>query len=371
MLVPAAGGEVVSPPLGLALHVLPSATTYGNVLVNVTCPQGVVAGQVIQIQTPAGQTAQVIVPAGVGAGMQFQASVPGAVPEVNGGAYANPDLKAYDDFLAGASRLTFHAIEPPKSSNTFKMLRIDAEGVFSGQAHGPSNPLRGGVSILLHFGKKGEGKPGKNVKNEEPWGAFTADIVLGDGSVPGHIVQTVSSAGLSGMNYYDRPNGPPVMSMDRSDKLEFYQKPSSCTDALSPFTKCQATEHTMTVNRPDGGLRLVATVALNKASCRRAWCDALCGIATFCSGPVFLLCCVASATVHYEMQSLTSAGTPTPVGGALYTQPGQLCCENCGGNAGLPDKGVVDLGAAPVQARRDVVAAIAYSARAFAAPDTA
>ena len=42
---------------------------------NITIPQGVVAGQVLQVQTPDGRTVQIPVPAGAQPGMVFQVRV--------------------------------------------------------------------------------------------------------------------------------------------------------------------------------------------------------------------------------------------------------------------------------------------------------
>ena len=59
---------------GLATGTIPMAAAQS--IMHVTCPEGVTAGQFIQITTPAGQSLQVAVPTGVAPGSVFSVQVP-------------------------------------------------------------------------------------------------------------------------------------------------------------------------------------------------------------------------------------------------------------------------------------------------------
>ena len=85
------------------------------------------------------------------------------------------DLEAYDAIL-GASRLTFRLVNAPSVCTTF---RVDADGT------------KDAFSILVNHDRA---RPGENRANDEPFGAFVADVVLGDGS-DNRVVQTVTCSG--------------------------------------------------------------------------------------------------------------------------------------------------------------------------------
>lgn len=86
------------------------------------------------------------------------------------------DLKAYDALLGGASRLRLRLVT--KRHLAWTTFRVDVDGA------------RDAFSILVHFDRN-PSHEGKNLVNKEPLGAFVADVVLGDGTDGGRVVQTV------------------------------------------------------------------------------------------------------------------------------------------------------------------------------------
>ena len=90
------------------------------------------------------------------------------------------DLKAYDELLAGASRLTLRLAKSNKAK-AFKTFRVDVDG------------RRDQLTILVNFDRD-PNNVGKDLRNAKPYNAFFADVLLGDGS-DGRIVQTVSNPG--------------------------------------------------------------------------------------------------------------------------------------------------------------------------------
>jgi hypothetical protein len=247
------------------------------------------------------------------------------------------DLKAYDELLAGASRLTLRLA---KSKQAFKTFRVDVDG------------RREVLTILVNFDRD-PNNVGKDLRNAKPYNAFFADVLLGDGA-DGRIVQTVSNPGSN----KDSLSQARVLSqsMDRGEALtvDGQAVPYGALNAgCDPFTKCRANEHAMTVKRPGGEVRLAATPALNEATCRRAWCDCILGVP--CCAGVGLWFCLAPPTVRYEVQDAARA----PLGAARYTEPKYtflyaVCCTDQ-----QPTGAFADLGTAPLEARRDIIVALA------------
>ena len=88
------------------------------------------------------------------------------------------DLKAYDGLLTSASRLTLRLVK----SKAFTTFRVDVDG------------RRDQLTIVVNFDRDPK-HVGKNLRNAEPFGAFVADVLLGDGA-DGRIVQTISNDGV-------------------------------------------------------------------------------------------------------------------------------------------------------------------------------
>ena len=242
--------------------------------------------------------------------------------------------------LSKAQTMSFHQVAKKDSKKALYVLRVDVDGVV------------GALSILLHLGLD-RAQPAKRDANT-PYFAFAADVVLGDGQ-DGRVVQTVSCAGVGdqGLGGATRGKGLPVEVIDRGSATPIYvERPSDTWQLCAPLLTCRVPEDALTVQRGAAGVRLVATSALNGAGCRRAWVDYLISIPTFCSGPVCLLCCVAPPTRHYEVQDAQQS----PLGGARYAVPGHTFCKTCYLPGGM-DGNRIDFGAAPLEARRDIVAA--------------
>jgi hypothetical protein len=244
------------------------------------------------------------------------------------------DLAAYDALLAGASNLSFYAGRNVKDVAVMT-YSVAVDGAL------------GALTIRVNHDRA---QPGKSLSNVDPFDAFVADVLLGDGS-DGRVVQTVTCAGRRGVDYYKTPVAD-SQSMDRGGaKFGLRHEPATdencgCWDCK----KCQSAEHAYVVVRADGGgVRLAATPALNGAKCRRCACDVLCSIPTFFSGPVCMSICWARPNEYYELQDDARA----PLGGARYTEVGHTFCAECCN--GLERKRI-NLGSAPLQARQDLVA---------------
>ena len=253
------------------------------------------------------------------------------------------NLKAYDELLAGASRLTFRL---SKGKEAFTTFRVDVDG------------RRDQLTILVNFDRD-PNNVGKNLRNEAPFGAFVADVLLGDGA-DGRIVQTVWNDGVKDLSSA-RVN---AQSMDRGEALTVDGKgvPYGALNAgCDPFTKCRANEFAMTVKRPGGEVRLAATPALNAATCRRAWCD--CVLCVPCCGGVGLWFCLAPPTAHYEVQDAARA----PLGAARYAEPKYTCLYGACCLAQQASGAFADLGTAPLEARRDIVVALVAQIGAISA----
>ena len=274
-------------------------------------------GFMIQAQIN-GQTIQAQVPPGLQPGATFSVQVP-AAPVDDPAANA-----AYDALLTGASRLTFplHFEHGPydRATESWGQPFLDVEA-----------DDRAAFRVKLDFG---------NVETaRQSYGKYEAQIVLG-----GSVVQTVSSAGgppLKGL----RPSGQrlpdPVasQSMDRGE-------------ALTVQVKRTNREEVVHLTRGGGGGLSLVTPPPDKKRCYAAGC---CLAGTFF--PVTCALSIVLAFIPVETGRETYVAydaTGTPLGAKLVV-PGQIgaCCRNiC-----RPGDPWLDLGATPVAARRDLVAA--------------
>lgn len=248
------------------------------------------------------------------------------------------DLDAYDAILKSASRLTFWMQR--KRKNAWVLFRVDADAT------------AGAFWIVVNHDRA---QPGKCLRNKAPYRAFVADVVVG-ASDGGRVVQTISSGGVSDLTHAITTgrHGVASQSMDRGAALELTATPGAFFD---PLLRCVAPRASLTVDRGgDRAVRLVATPALNGAVCRRAWFDTLIGLPTLCAGTVCVSCCCAAPPARHEVQD----GAGAPLGDARYTVPHYTFCTEACCYRGQPVGATVDLGSLPVDARRDVVAAVAH-----------
>ena len=88
------------------------------------------------------------------------------------------DLAAYDALLAGASNLSFYAGRNVKDVAVMT-YSVAVDGAL------------GALTIRVNHDRA---QPGKSLSNVDPFDAFVADVLLGDGS-DGRVVQTVTCAG--------------------------------------------------------------------------------------------------------------------------------------------------------------------------------
>ena len=243
-----------------------------------------------------------------------------------------PDLRAYDAILAGASRLTFRLVKDRKLA--FTTFHVDADGT------------KDAFSILVNH-RRGAEHLGKRYCE----GEFNADIALGDGS-DGRVVQTVCRE--------KKEWCVPMESMDRGDKLvvSWGLDTMRLSDLLC---KCQAHEHELKMERASGsGVRLAFTAARNAATCWRLQFECLCGFPTCGIVPAFVNLFVACPSRYYELQDASDQ----PLGSVLFTLPGRTregCCQYDEETSKFLTLhgSFVDFGTAPLQARRDVVAGLA------------
>ena len=254
------------------------------------------------------------------------------------------DLREYDAVLTAASRLTFRLKTMYSGKLAVSTFHVDAD------------TNKDAFSILVNHSPD-PAKRGKNLANESPWGEFYAVVALGDGS-DGRIVQTITRAGT--VEYTLSGGRPEIQSMDRGDACTVTGSLGFSAVAMNngsdPLCKCQANEKAIKVERASGtSVRLAATPERNKAMCWRWWCEACCVLPTFCSGPVCINCCCSIPNLHYELQDSSN----THLGGALYTQRTYTFCYECLCTNAMPHGSYIDLGTAPLEARRDVVAMIA------------
>ena len=136
------------------------------------------------------------------------------------------------------------------------------------------------------------------------YGAFVADVALGDGS-DNRVVQTVTSSGHCVMKEMYSKKLCTIQSMDRGDQLALTQDQGGATYMGCPM--CDR-EIEYKVERSSGAsTRLFASKERNKANCRRAWCECLFALPTWFAGPVCFNCCCAQPNWHYELQDASNA----------------------------------------------------------------
>ena len=276
------------------------------------------------------------------------------------------DLEAYDALLAGASRVTFHldkknlkevAEAYRQGFRVESRLRADVDGV------------RGAFYIIT-----GDSHSDNVNSPQYRVAPMYSDIVLGDGS-DGHVVQTITckygNDGAENAHWKQVSREVTSQSMDRGDTLRIkYDLPEgSCTlgEVEHPFCRCHLQKRSITVEReatteiaqnsppvsaPPTGIQLVRTPEANKAGCCYMWtCCVCCGVPTCCFAPLLLYCFCPVPSDKYIIQDDTGA----PLGGGRYLKRYPTVWEGGCDRFGAE----LDLGSAPLAARRLAVAPVA------------
>ena len=306
------------------------------------------AMQTIQLQVPPeahpgfmiqaninGQTIQAQVPPGLEPGATFSVQVP-AAPVDDPAANA-----AYDALLAGASRLTFSSKAKMYANEPYDTgpwsVETDTGATFQVTFDGPSKT-------------HGHGD-----------GSYNAQVVMGDDVV----VQRFNSTGVATGNgmaaslFCQHP--PASHSMDRGEALTIQcERPTEC-DKYKKCICCSWPEQYVRLTRGGGGgLSLVAPPSGDK-------CGKACGLwltnplIAMAGCPVICMLCLMCSPIETGRETYVAYDAAgAPLGGAQFVRAGQGCCCK-------PKKPWLDLGATPVAARRDLVAA----AVAFRCTDSA
>ena len=304
------------------------------------------AMQTIQLQVPPdaqpgfmiqaninGQTIKAQVPPGLEPGATFSVQVP-AAPVDDPAANA-----AYDALLAGASRLTFSSKHKNMANGPYDTgpwsVEADTGATFQVTFDGPSKT-------------SGHGD-----------GSYNAQVLMDD-----VLVQTLKSPGVATGNgsdaYFRCPHPPASQSMDRGEALTIQlERPTEC----GKYQKCICCgwpeEYVRLTRGGGGGLSLVSPPSDKK--CGKACCghgpmnpgglwlmNPLCTMAV--CPPICLLCLMCSPIELGRDYHVAYDATGAPLGGAQFVVPGHGCCCK-------PGDPWLDLGATPVAARRDLVAA--------------
>ena len=306
------------------------------------------AMQTIQLQVPPeahpgfmiqaninGQTIQAQVPPGLEPGATFSVQVP-AAPVDDPAANA-----AYDALLAGASRLTFSSKAKMYANEPYDTgpwsVETDTGATFQVTFDGPSKT-------------HGHGD-----------GSYNAQVVMGDDVV----VQRFNSTGVATGNgmaaslFCQHP--PASHSMDRGEALTIQcERPTEC-DKYKKCICCSWPEQYVRLTRGGGGgLSLVAPPSGDK-------CGKACGLwltnplIAMAGCPVICMLCFMCSPIETGRETYVAYDAAgAPLGGAQFVRAGQGCCCK-------PKKPWLELGATPVAARRDLVAA----AVAFRCTDSA
>ena len=306
------------------------------------------AMQTIQLQVPPeahpgfmiqaninGQTIQAQVPPGLEPGATFSVQVP-AAPVDDPAANA-----AYDALLAGASRLTFSSKAKMYANEPYDTgpwsVETDTGATFQVTFDGPSKT-------------HGHGD-----------GSYNAQVVMGDDVV----VQRFNSTGVATGNgmaaslFCQHP--PASHSMDRGEALTIQcERPTEC-DKYKKCICCSWPEQYVRLTRGGGGgLSLVAPPSGDK-------CGKACGLwltnplIAMAGCPVICMLCFMCSPIETGRETYVAYDTTgAPLGGAQFVRAGQGCCCK-------PGKPWLELGATPVAARHDLVAA----AVAFRSTDSA
>ena len=290
-------------------------------------------GFMIQAQIN-GQTIQAQVPPGLQPGATFSVSIPAAAPVDDPAATA-----AYDALLAGASRLTFSSKAEMYANEPYDTgpwsVEADTGATFQVTFDGPSKT-------------SGHGD-----------GSYNAQVLMDD-----VLVQTLKSPGVATGNgsdaYFRCPHPPASLSMDRGEALTIQlERPTEC----GKYQKCICCgwpeEYVRLTRGGGGGLSLVSPPSDKK--CGKACCghgpmnpgglwlmNPLCTMAV--CPPICLLCLMCSPVELGRDYHVAYDATGAPLGGAQFVVPGHGCCCK-------PGDPWLELGATPVAARRDLVAA--------------
>ena len=288
-------------------------------------------GFMIQAQIN-GQTIQAQVPPGLQPGATFSVQVPAG--ETNDPAAT----AAYDALLADASRLTFsskHEIYANQPYDTGPWsVEADTGAAFQVTFDGPSETI-------------GRGD-----------GSYNAQVLMGD-----VVVQRLSSTGVTTGNgraaYFRCPHPPASQSIDRGEALTIQcERPTECGKYQKCICCSWPEEYVRLTRGGGGGLTLVAPPSGDK--CGKACCG--CGqnspgglwflnpLCALLGSVVCVMCCMCCPIEFGRDYYVAYDTTGAPLGGAQFVRPGQKCCKTA--DAWL------DLGATPVAARRDLVAAV-------------
>ena len=281
-----------------------------------------------------GQTIKAQVPPGLEPGATFSVQVP-AAPVDDPAANA-----AYDALLAGASRLTFSSKHKNMANGPYDTgpwsVETDTGATFQVTFDGPSKT-------------HGHGD-----------GSYNAQVVMGD-----IVVQRFNSTGVATGNGMAAslfcPHPPASHSMDRGEALTIQcERPTEC-DKYKKCICCSWPEQYVRLTRGGGGgLSLVAPPSGDK-------CGKACGLwltnplIAMAGCPVICMLCIMCSPIETGRETYVAYDAAgAPLGGAQFVRAGQGCCCK-------PKKPWLELGATPVAARRDLVAA----AVAFRCTDSA
>ena len=341
----------------LKLYRLPpvSARTMARVAPGMIAP----AMTTIQLQVPPdahpgfmiqasvnGQTIQAQVPPGLQPGATFSVQVP-AAPADDPAATA-----AYDALLAGASRLSFESKsnwdQKTQTGTLAWSVEADTGTTFRVTFDAPS--LHGSGRYF------GPGREQTGAPYGRGDGSYHAQVAIGD-----VVVQTLSSTGVVAEDHEYRPlyaaalgcpRPPASQSMDRGEALTIQcERPTEC----EKYKKCCCCswpeEYVRLARGGGGGLALVSPLSDEKSRYAVAcWLSAITGIPTSCALPACVMICASCCPVEVGRKSYVAYDAAgAPLGGAQYIVPGTKCCKQ--------PKPWLDLGATPVAARRDLVAA--------------
>ena len=317
-------------------------------------PQNAQPGFMIQAQIN-GQNIQAQVPPGLQPGATFSVQVP-AAPVDDPAANA-----AYDALLAGASRLSFESKSnwdrKTQTSTLAWSVEADTGATFRVTFDAPS---QFGPGRYFGPGREQTGSPyGRGD------GSYHAQVAIGD-----VVVQTLSSTGIVAEDHEWRPlyaaalgcpRPPASQSMDRGEALTIQcERPTEC-EKYKKCICCSWPEQYVRLTRGGGGgLSLVAPPSGDK-------CGKACGLwltnplIAMAGCPVICMLCLMCSPIETGRETYVAYDAAgAPLGGAQFVRAGQGCCCK-------PKKPWLELGATPVAARRDLVAA----AVAFRCTDSA
>ena len=275
-----------------------------------------------------GQTIQAQVPPGLQPGATFSVSIPAAAPVDDPAATA-----AYDALLAGATRLSF------SSKSELANGRFDC-GPWSVEADN-------GAAFQVALDERARHE------NKMRWGggdgSYNAQVLMGDA-----VVQTIGVATGNGTAAYFRcPRPPASQSIDRGEALTIQVERSTNCEKYKKSCSGSFPDESVRVTRGGGGGLSLVTPPPDKKRCYAAGC---CFAGTFF--PVACALSIVLAFIPVETGRETYVAydaTGTPLGAKLVV-PGQKCA--CSQYACCrPGDPWLDLGATPVAARRDLVAA--------------